>query len=126
MTEKKPGVVQRVWSNMTVTLAIGTATKAIADWIDRENVTPQQLELWARTSSPVITQLLSQTVTQDANWARGAFGSIAKSMTDNHVWEIVRTLAGTKPEHAAVLADARYWPWFLRQMRTAQQWLGGS
>ena len=125
MSDKKPNALKRAVGNVTATVAINRAAAELAAWLDRENVTPSQLETWAADNKPVIVQLLA-TVTEGAGWARQAFGSVARSFTDQHIWEVVRTLAGPKPEHAAVLADARYWPWFLSQMRDAQKWLSGS
>ena len=123
MSEKKPNAIQRVGGNIAQNVAINRAAGEIAAWIERENVTPQQLEAWAQNNSPVIVGLLSGVVVDGANWARGMFGSVAKGFTQQHIWEIVRSLAGVKPEHAQVLADPRYWPWFLAQMEQAKAWL---
>lgn len=126
MTEKRPNVFQRAAANVAVNAAIAQAAGALCGWIERENVTPEQLRAWAAANEPVITRELSTVAVGDAAWARGLFARAAAAMGPNEIWEVVRSVAGVYPEHAALFNEPQAWAWFLRQMEEAKRWLGGA
>jgi hypothetical protein len=98
------------------------AAAAIADWLDRNRITPELLGEAAAAGEDVMIEALKGIPPNDLRAAKAAFSSVAASATPKLYLDILAALEETHRTHVAAISPAHL-DWYRAQMDKAREWL---